>query len=445
MVSQGMTTGRRGLRRALCWAALAAAASFGVTATGAAAQSDNVPGVTAKTVKLGYIFSETGVAGSTGKNAGKAFQARIDRQNAQGGVNGRKIETEIIDDASSGANLTGAQDLVSNRNVFMVVDNSAFAFLTYRYLLSQGVPMIGCGCDGNYYGQKGNENIFSITGNSGPFTGLAYDNVAKVMKQLGATKTAGLGYGASASSSASVKTFQGYAAPAQGLKAVYTNTSVDFGTSDVGPLVLGIKNAGADAAYLPMVASTDLAIVQGLEQNGVTMKANLLATGYGQDLLDSPAASTLKANTVFFQTFKPVELKDKATKQFQADLKKYAGLSGVPDYGQYTGYIAAELAILGLQHAGKTPTRQGFADGLRKLGTYNQAGLSCKPIDLSSASFGKYPETGCGYFMQVKNDKFVVYNKGKPLSGKLVGSPQALEANATGNPDLVTTTTTAAP
>jgi branched-chain amino acid transport system substrate-binding protein len=431
--------------RATTVAAIAGLASMGLVASETtAATSGTDPGVTAKAVKLGYIFSQTGVAGSVGKNAGKAFQARIDRQNAHGGVNGRKIETEIIDDASSAANLTAAQDLVQNRKVFMVVNNSSFAFLAYRYLLSQGVPMIGCGCDGNYYGVKGNENIFSVTGNFGPFTGLAYDNVAKVMKQLGASNTGGLGYGVSASSSGAVKTFQDYAVPAQGLKAVYTNTSVDFGTSDAGPLVLGIKNAGADALYLPMVASTNLAIVQGLEQSGVAMKANMLATGYGQDLLDSPVASTLKANTIFFQTFKPVEVADKSTRQFQADLKKYAGLNGVPDFGQYGGYIAAELAILGLQHAGTTPTRPGFADGLRKLGGYDQAGLSCKPIDLSAASFGKYPVTSCGYFVQVKNGKFVVYNKGKPVSGKLVGSPAALQANATGNPDLVTTTTSSA-
>jgi hypothetical protein len=48
--------------------------------------------------------------------------------------------------------------------------------------------------------------------------------------------------------------------------------------------------------------------------------------------------------------------------------------------------------------------------------------------------------------MQVKNGKFVVMNNGKPFTGKLVGSPAALKANATGNPDLVTaTTTTVAP
>jgi hypothetical protein len=63
------------------------------------------------------------------------------------------------------------------------------------------------------------------------------------------------------------------------------------------------------------------------------------------------------------------------------------------------------------------------------------------PIDLSAATFGKSAPTGCGYFMYVKNGKFVLYNEGKPITGKLVGSPAALQANATGNPALVTTTT----
>ncbi len=425
--------------------AIAALASVGLIATGAGAASGTDPGITNKAVKLGFIFSETGVAGSTFKNSGKACQARIDAQNAKGGVNGRKINVEIIDDASSGANLTATQDLVKNRNVFAVVNNSSFAFLSYRYMLDQGVPMIGGGFDGTYYGQKGNEDILSSLGNSAPFTGLSYDNTAKVMKQLGAKKTAALAYGQSASSTASAKTLQDFAVPAVGLDPVYTNTSVDFGTSDVGPLVLGIKNSGADAVYLPMVAASNFAVVQGLAQNGVDMKANILATGYGQDLLDDPIASTLGPNTVLFQTYKPVEVKDKYTKQFQADLKKYAGLTGVPDYGQYTGYITCDMAITGLERAGKTPTRRGFIDGMRKAGTYDAAGLNCATYDISLETYGKYPDTGCAYYLYVKDGKFVVMNKGKPITGKLVGSPAALEANKTGDTSAVVSTTAAAP
>ena len=214
---------------------------------------------------------------------------------------------------------------MQNRDVFAIVNNSSFAFLSYRYMLEQGVPMIGGGFDGTYYTQKGNEDIISALGSGTPFPGLSYTTTPKVMKELGAKKTAALAYGASASSTASAKTLQDYAVPAVGLDPVYTNTSVDFGTSDVGPLVLGIKNSGADAVYLPMVAASNIAVVQGLQQNGVEMKANILATGYGQEFLDSPVAKTLEPNTVFSSPYKPVEVKDKATKQFQADLKKYAG------------------------------------------------------------------------------------------------------------------------
>ena len=108
------------------------------------------------------------MAAPTYKNADKGCQARVDAQNAKGGVNGRKINVEIIDDQSSGANLTAAQDLVQNRNVFAVIDNSSFAFLTWRYLKDQGVPMIDGGFDGSYYYNKGNEDIISGLGQRHP-------------------------------------------------------------------------------------------------------------------------------------------------------------------------------------------------------------------------------------------------------------------------------------
>jgi ABC-type branched-subunit amino acid transport system substrate-binding protein len=421
---------------------VAVLAGAGLVVGGAGAQSTNPPGVTAKTVKVGYIYSGTGVAASSFKGADKAFQARIDRANAAGGVNGRKIETELIDDLSSGANLTGAQDLVQNRKVFAVVNNSPFAFLSYRYIESQGVPLIGGGYDGTYYGEPGNENIISALGNVVSSPGLTNTNLVKAIKDRGGTKVAALAYGASASSSAAAKAVQQYGVPALGLKAAYTNTSVDFGTSDVGSLVLGIKNAGADASVLLMVPSTNIAIVQGLAQNGVTMKANVLLTGYGQDLLDSPAAATLGPETLFYSQYVPVELKTKATRQFQADLKKYAGYEGVPSYGQYLGYITGELIVLGLQQAGASPTRQGFIDGLHKLGTFDGAGLACKPLDISLTNYGKTASTGCAYYMYVKDGKFVVLNHGKPVIGKTVGSPELLKQNAEG-PSAATTTTAA--
>ena len=132
--------------------------------------------------------------------------------------------------------------------------------------------------------------------------------------------------------------------------------------------MLGIKNSGADGLYLPLDSDTNFAIVQSLQQNGVKMKANILATGYSQDLLDQPIAKTITPNDVMFSTYKPIELGGKAVKTFLSALKK-GGLSGVPDYGSYLGYITCDMAILGLKNAGKTPTRQSFVDGIRKART----------------------------------------------------------------------------
>jgi branched-chain amino acid transport system substrate-binding protein len=444
-----MRNGRQFRLRALSALTVAGLVTVGLVASGAGAQTDSTTGVTADAIKLGYISSQTGVAASTHKNAHKSCQARVDAQNAAGGVNGRKIDLQVIDDQSSGANLTAAQDLVQNRKVFAVIDNSAFAFLTWRFLKDQGVPMIGGGFDGSEYFNKGNENVISGLGSGTPVPGLTYDTVTRVMKKMGATKVAAVGYGVSPSSSESAKATETFGAKAQGLKGVYLNTALEFGGTDVGPVLLGIKNSGADGLYLPLDADTNFAIVQGLQQNGVKMKSNVLATGYSQDLLDQPIAQTITPNDVMFSGYRPVELGGSAIKKFQANLKKYAGLTGVPDYGTYTGYIVCDMAIKGLQAAGKNPTRQGFVDGVRGLGQYDGAGLTCAPIDVSLASFGKVSKTSCTWFVSVENGKFKVLNGGKPQTGKLVGDPKLIAQYTTSSGGVTDTTaapaTTAAP
>jgi branched-chain amino acid transport system substrate-binding protein len=432
---------QRRATRALC---IAAVGVLGIALTGtvASAQSGTAPGVDNNSVKLGFIWSGTGVAAPNFEDSADACKARVDAQNAKGGVNGRKIELETVDDKSSAANLTGAKDLVDNRHVFAVVNNSSFAFLSYRYLLDSGVALLGGGFDGNYYSKKGNENIISVGGNgSPPPTGIIFTNATDVAKKLGATKIGSVGYGISPSSTGVAKDTQKYAAEASGLDPVYLNTALDFGTTDIGPVVLGLKNAGADAVYLPLDGNTNLAIAQGLQQNGVKMKAVLMASGYGQAMLDSPITKTLNSVDVVSQVYKPAELtKDPAVKKFRSDLKKYGGIEGVPDYGAYTGYIGCDMAITGIELAGKNPTQQGFIDGLHKLGTYKAADLTCAPVDISLENFGKTPEKSCQYFVTFKNGKFVVMNNGKPIQGKIVGDPELIAANKRGEAAEVTTT-----
>jgi ABC-type branched-subunit amino acid transport system substrate-binding protein len=412
---------------------------FALSGVSSAATAGANQGVTADSVKIGFIYSKTGVASATSGDSDIGCKARVGRENAAGGVSGRKIDVSYVDDQSSGANKTAAQDLVQNQHVFMVINDSAFAFLTYQFLLDSGVPLIGGGYDGTYYGLPGNEKIISGFGNAAPVVGVTSDLGPKVAKSLGATKMASIGYGISPSSTAAAVSNGKYAAPAAGLQSVYTNTTVDFGSTDVSPIVLGIKNSGADAAFYAMNANTNLAIAQGLVQNGVKMKAELMATGYGQQLLDEPSSAQIGPEVLFTQQWAPVEAKTKATKQLQADLKKYANFTGVPDFGIYTGYTDCDLAITGLKAQGKDLDQTTYADGIRKIGKINPANLGCQSLDLSVATFGQPAPTTCSYVLQVKNGKFVILKpKGTGeqfWTGKLVS--KSVTENAT--------TTTAAP
>jgi len=441
---------RRGVR-ALAAVATLSIATVGVLATGASAQSSgSTPGVSNKSVKIGFISSETGAAAANFVGADKACKARVGAENAKGGINGRKIDLVEIDDKSGAGNLTAAKDLVQNQNAFAVVNDSPFAFLTWRYLKDEGVPMIGGGFDGSYYYDAGNENIISSLGDGTPIPGITTDTAVQVMKQLGAKKVAAIGYGASPSSSETAKATVNYAAKSLGLQEGYLNNTLDFGSTDTGSVVLGIKNSGSDGVYLPLDSNTNFAIVQQLQQNGVNTKANVLATGYSQALLDQPIAKTITSNDVLQSSYKPIELGGSAIKTFTSNLKKYGGITGVPNYGAYTGYITCDMAIYGLKNAGKDVTRQSFVDGIRKTngGKYDSAGLTCKDLDLSYEHFGKISSTpSCIYYVQVKNGKFVPYNGGKPITGKTVGDPDILakySPSGSSSSSSATTTTAAA-
>jgi branched-chain amino acid transport system substrate-binding protein len=432
-------------------AVVAVGLAVGVTASSgvSGAATTNAQGVTDDSIKIGFIYSKTGAAASTSGSSDIGCKARIGRENAAGGVNGRKLEVEFVDDASSAANLTQAQSLVQNEDVYMVINDSAFAFLSYRWLLDHDVPLIGGGFDGNYYGAPGNEKVISAFGNSPPISGIATTLAPKLMKALGASKVAAIGYGVSPSSSAAVKSLQQYSVPALGLEPVYTNTSVDFGTSDVGPLVLGMKNAGADAGWYAMDLSTNLALAQGLIQNGVKMKAQLMATGYGHELLEQPVSKTLGPDIILTTGWAPVELKTKATKRFQSDLKKYADFTDVPDFGIYTGYIDCDMAIMGLKKQGDDLDPSTYWEALRSVGTYNAGGgLGCTDSSLSLETYGKIVAGGatdarriCTWALQVKDGEFVVL---KPKDAKTTYWTGELIEDSV-DPQYLVTTTSAAP
>ena len=110
------------------------------------------------------------------KTADKTCDARVKRQNKAGRCQRAQDQRGGERDQSSGANLTTTKDLIQNRGAFIVVNNSSGAFLSYRTMLDNNVPMVGGGYDGDCSGCPGAESIFNALGT--PFTGISNDATA---------------------------------------------------------------------------------------------------------------------------------------------------------------------------------------------------------------------------------------------------------------------------
>ena len=346
----------------------------------------------------------------------------------------------MVDDQSGGANKTAAQDLVQNKHVFMVVNNSSFAFLTYKFLLDAGVPQVNGGYDGTYYGVKGNENIISALGNVVAANGVTYDGLPKLMKAMGATKVAALGLRhlgivhRGGGEPPEVRGSRGRAS-----KAVYTNTTVDFGSTDVGPQVLGIKNSGADAVYLPLVAGSNIAVVQGLAQNGVKMKSTVLATGYGQPLLDQPVSATFGPEVIMADRLRAGGAEDQGHQAVPGRPQEVRRLHRRARLRHVHRLHHLRHGDRGLGERGQPadPRPRSRPTCASSRPTTRRAS-ACRPIDISLETYGQAAPTGCGWYVQIKNGKFVLFPRR--------GSRRRRRGSASSSrSDGVATTTTAAP
>ena len=377
-------------------------------------------------IVIGYITSETGVASSTFADGPGGAQARIDAQNAKGGVNGHKLKLVTEDDQSSPAqDQTAAQDLVQNKGAMVVINYSAFAFASAKYLQQQGIPVVGSAFDGPEWATQPNTNMFSFAvPASSPINGkyYTYAYTGKFLHSLGVTKYAGLGYGISQSSQNSI--IAAFAsAKAYGITQCYLNQSVPFGGVDFTADVLQIKSAGCNGVTGSFVDASDVALAGAIKHAGIKAK-QLYFTGYDENILKSPSAAA-SFDGSYVSTGVNLTTPNKATQGMINTLKKYDSSysGGLPDFGLLGSYLSADLAIKGLSVAGKNPTSASFISNLRKVGKYNAGGILPSSVTFKNfGTVGMFPKTACSFYAQLKNDKFTIY-KNKPVCGTRISYP----------------------
>ncbi len=157
----------------------------------------SAPGVTPTGITIGLITDETGAASANWTGIIPSIEARFDEQNANGGVDGRKLTLEVKDDQSTPAGNGAASSAFAAGGVFGVIDEGDVAFGGYKALQSAGVPVTGGGYDGSEWDEQPNTNMFSIMGPEDP-KDPQYTTLAEFAKTQGGKNCGSIGYQISA-------------------------------------------------------------------------------------------------------------------------------------------------------------------------------------------------------------------------------------------------------
>ena len=370
------------------------------TTGGGSAKGNGAP------LKIALVASLTGEDAALNADSPKGFTARVDAQNAAGGINGHKIDPIIIDDQTSPTQVVVAVQQAISDGVVGIVSNTPLMFEAAKYAQQAGIPVTGGSFDGSEWGTQPNTNMFpSDAINTDPKVPWSKATGA-FLKAHGGTNVATYGYGISPSSTHGTYAVAS-SAQAAGLKVGVMDVSVQFGSESFGTQALAAKSAGANALTAQMDVNSNLALLAALNQNGVHPKVVDFPTGYGSSLVNSNVWAT--AQGVYFATsFRPWNIPLNAgTTTMQASFRKYAGFtaSQFPDFGQNETYTGADLMITGLLKAGANPTPASTIKALRSITAYNADGILPVTLDYST-NFGYNTMQSCGWYEQAQKTAF---------------------------------------
>jgi ABC-type branched-subunit amino acid transport system substrate-binding protein len=394
---------------------LAAAVVVGLAAVACSSSgSKGSSGSSSGAYKIGVLVDLTGLAASGNKTAGDGVKAGVLAAKAAG----YDLTYVTADTTSSPAGaMAAAQKLVQQDHVDVVIANSALTFSAAQFLGQNGIPVIGLPQDGPEWQTA--KNMFPVTG--AIHTDKVVTTFGQIFKLGGATNIGTLGYQISPTSSQSAKGAAA-SATAVGLKAGYVNAAFAFGSTNVQPVAIAMKNKGIDGVTLSVDPNTSYALIDALRNLGVKLKVAYLATGYGGDTSQAGPKTLQSAQGVFFSSpYQPVEMKTAATQQFQQYLQQ-AGVTHPPTFAEYNGYVSTLLLVDGLKAAGsKNPSKTALITALSGITSFTADGLfgdhPANPNDRTTVVAG--PDN-CLYVTKFNGTAFELVKNQDPICGTLV-------------------------
>jgi branched-chain amino acid transport system substrate-binding protein len=336
------------------------------------------PGITKDTIKIGMFAPMTGTSAIFGRYT-TGVRAYYNMINAQGGVNGRKIEVVLEDDACNPSTAVAAvKRLVEQEGVFAVHGGvcTASIMAVKKEMQRENVPFMNLGAAGASLVDPIASNLFSPLPNT---TVVAQTLVNFAMSRPDTKRLAIISHpddwGKSQLDPA-VKL----------LKDKYhmdfvENVTMDRGATDITPQILKLRAAKPDVVVSFLYPTETAIFVRSAHKYGLDVPLlGCFGAPYEDTVrrVDDPAATR---NLYIFHALGGSSDGAKMSKWVDM-IKKYGSADGtIGDY-DLSGIGGAEAVVEALKKAGPDLTRQKFIDALNSIKNFDTGVLSA-PISFS--------------------------------------------------------------
>src|SRR5215470_4007050 len=322
-----------------------------------------VPGVSPKTIVLGQSAAFTGPAAQLGIQMNAGTKAYFDHVNAQGGVNGRKIELKTRDDRYE-ANLCA-----ENTKKF-IEEDKVFALISYvgtpttvaamPIFTEAKVPLIGPFTGAEAFRAPVNRYIFNVRASY-------YDETEKIVEQLVSTgnRKIAVFYQDDAYGQAGLKGVQ-IAMDKRNLKIAALG-KVERNTVKVEDAVKVINTAQPDGVVMISAYSSIAEFVRQMKKAGSTTQfhnVSFVGAKALSDALKDEGHGVAISQVVPFPWSPSVPI----VKEYQEIMTK-AGNTDF-NFSSLEGYIVGKVMVEGLRRAGRDLTREkliGAMEGMNNV------------------------------------------------------------------------------
>jgi ABC-type branched-subunit amino acid transport system substrate-binding protein len=379
-----------------------AAVTLGSASAPAGAAVSAAPGVTKNSISVGTISTQTGeLAANFGSliYGEKAYFAYI---NAQGGVNGRKIDYKYaLDDGGNPSQFNQLVSTLVNQDHVFAITGVASAFFTPNLFVEAKIPTYGYNVSNNWAGPN---NLFAAGGGgSVQYLPGGTPEVAYLVNKTHSKSVAILAYGIAASAASCQQDAKGLTAA--GIKVVYTDYKIPYPGTTVATDVQRMKQAGADFVLSCMDVQGNVTMARAINQYGLKATQFWLS---GNDQSTLNQNESLMQNVYFYIAHVPFlapQADYPGLKLYLSVMKKYEP-KYVTDEVAIQGWESAALFVQGVRMAGNNLTQANVIKQTNTLTDFNAGGLTT-PTNWKNAGHSGHAPPYCASYIQVKGTKYV--------------------------------------